>query len=719
MRSSPATAAGSDDPLAAMENSIALLILDNSEFGVGFVIASTPTTSYLLTAAHVLGCGDTQASGCRDTVKVRFTGQLSSLTGRRVLAWKDQTDGDRDLALVAVDKGNLTPIPILSQTRLGADSYVIGFTQHIILSSDDIGTPYVHEGSLSRIQSSDAQKHLNVWVPADPGFSGGPIVDKATLTVVGVFTGHLHATDTADIDYYGDGPDLVLQFLTAAKATTAFDFQELSEDDLAAQPATATADAALKALPVATARTDLARPSPVSAQAPSAASPTPPSARAVTPPSPSSAHPPPTTAAPLFTSVPSAPPSAQYALAQAYLTGNGVQANSATALQLLNQAADAHYPPALTALGIFYADGRYVDRDSARALALLQSAAAAGEPLAQLNLGNTYHFGKLDTTPNEAVSKSWYDKAYAALQAAGQQGDADAAWRLGSLFINGTGLDKPDVSQGLALLQHASDLGSAKASENLGTIYLNGRLVPKDVSRGLDYVHKAEQQGGPEATAYLAHIYLNGLFDQPRDAAAGTRYLQEAAERGNPWAAWRLGEAYRSGDLLPKDAAAAGQWFHTSSELGSLRGENDYGLWLLADAGSAPDNVSAGLAVLHDAAEKKHFARSMRFLGEFYRDGRYVPKNPTTAFNYFQSAAHAGGGPVIYYDLARAYEIGEGTAASLDQAKYWYARSANLKYAPAIRRMTALASSGKGLKDTAQSGDENSGKQDTTQGPPR
>ena len=41
------------------------------------------TRAHLLTAAHVLGCGDTQASGCRDTVKVRFPGQLSALTGRR------------------------------------------------------------------------------------------------------------------------------------------------------------------------------------------------------------------------------------------------------------------------------------------------------------------------------------------------------------------------------------------------------------------------------------------------------------------------------------------------------------------------------------------------------------------------------------------------------------------------------------------------------------
>jgi hypothetical protein len=121
----PARAAASDDPLADLEQkSIALLILNNSEFGnsefgVGFVVASTPTASYLLTAAHVLGCADTPASGCRDSVKVRFPGQLSSIDGHRVLAWKDQSEGDRDLALVEIDRGNLDAGPNSLANALG------------------------------------------------------------------------------------------------------------------------------------------------------------------------------------------------------------------------------------------------------------------------------------------------------------------------------------------------------------------------------------------------------------------------------------------------------------------------------------------------------------------------------------------------------------------------------------------------------------------------
>jgi TPR repeat protein len=690
----PARTLAAGDPLADIEQkSIALLILNNSEFGVGFVVASTPKTSYLLTAAHVLGCGETQANGCRDSVKVRFLGQLSSLDGHLVLAWKDQSDGDRDLALVEVDKGSLTPVPILSQTRLGADFYVIGFDQRIILSSDEFGgAPAVHEGNVSRIQSSELQKHLNVWVPAFPGFSGGPIIDKSTDAVVGVFTGHLHASDPADIDYYGDGPALVLQFLTAARAKTNVDFTELSPEALAAQSVAGNADSALSAIP--------AVPAPAAQRAvelnhdaavPGEAAPNPPatSMEEVRP-----ADIPALTAA-----AEKGDSRAQYALSKVYLQGAAARVDVKAGIKYCFKAVDGGYAAAQTALGLFYADGRYVPQDSARALALLKSSAAAGEPLAQLNLGNIYHFGKLDTKPDETLSKSWYAKAYATLTALSQNGDPDATWRLGSLYLSGTGLDKPDTKAAMEFLQHASELGVAKASYNLAVIELGGRVVEANVPKGLEYLRTAERQGDPDAAANLADIFLRGRYGQPRDAAQGTRYLKEAAERTNAWAMWRLGDEYITGTLVEKNLMAAGEWLHKASDQGNLLGETDYGLWLLEYAPPEARNVSQGLATLQDAADNKHFVKAARILGELYRDGNFEPRDAVQAFKYFQAASGFGGGPLTYYDLARSYELGQGTTADPVQAKYWYSRSANLKYQPAIVKLSELASSVKSVSN--------------------
>jgi len=706
----PAPAVAGTDPLADLEQrSVALLILDNSEFGVGFVVASTPTRSYLLTAAHVLGCGDTQAVGCRDSVKVRFPGQLSSLDGHRVLAWKDQSDGDRDLALVEVARGNLTPVPILSQTRLGADFYVIGYDQHIILSSDEFGgAPAVHQGSVSRIQSSDLQKHLNVWVPAFPGFSGGPIIDKTTGAVVGVFTGHLHATDSADIDYYGDGPALVLQFLTAARAKTDVDFTELSPEEVAAQSVAGNSNSALAAIP--------AIPPPAArrpvAAAPINAVPTQPGSIAAVPtPAPIAALPAQTLPKPptpevrpadvpaLIAAAKKGDSRAQYALSKVYLQGGAAPVDVKAGMNYCYKAVDGGYAAAETALGLFYADGRYVPQDSARALALLKSAAAAGEPLAQLNLGNIYHFGKLGTQPDETVSKEWYSKAYAALAALSQSGDPDATWRLGNLYLSGTGLPNPDVKQGVAFLQRASDLGAAKASYNLAVIYLSGQTVETNVPKGLEYLRIAERQGDPDATANLADIFVRGRYGQPRDPAQGARYLQEAAERGNAWAMWRLGDEYILGTLVEKNLAAAGEWLRKASDQGNLLGETDYGLWLLQYAPPKARNIPQGLATLQDAADNKHFVKAARILGEFSRDGNFMPRDPVQAFRYFQAASGFGGGPVTYFDLARSYELGQGTAADPIQAKYWYSRSANLKYQPAIAKLAELASAVKSVSN--------------------
>ncbi len=120
----------------------------------GFVVASDANNSYFLTAAHVLGCADTDKVGCRDTVKVRFVGQLASTTGTKVLAWKNSADGT-DLALVKVARGNLQPVPILSQTAIDDEFYVIGFNARIISTSRYAFRPKA--AALAAVPSADAR----------------------------------------------------------------------------------------------------------------------------------------------------------------------------------------------------------------------------------------------------------------------------------------------------------------------------------------------------------------------------------------------------------------------------------------------------------------------------------------------------------------------------------------------------------------------------------
>ncbi len=75
------------------------------------------------------------------------------------------------------------------------------------------------------------------------------------------------------------------------------------------------------------------------------------------------------------------------------------------------------------------------------------------------------------------------------------------------------------------------------------------------------------------------------------------------------------------------------------------------------------------------------------YLGEYYRDGRFVPKDQGKAFALFQSAARDGQRGA-QFDLAQAYEYGQGVLPDRRQAYYWYQLAANRGDSRAQRKMS-------------------------------
>ena len=70
---------------------------------------------------------------------------------------------------------------------------------------------------------------------------------------------------------------------------------------------------------------------------------------------------------------------AQYLLAQCYLEGKGVRADSERALVLLRQAAEQGYPPAQRTMGQWYQEGKIVPRDKKKAAEWFRLAAEQGD----------------------------------------------------------------------------------------------------------------------------------------------------------------------------------------------------------------------------------------------------------------------------------------------------------------------------------------------------
>lgn len=134
--------------------------------GTGFLIDGR---GYLVTNAHVL-----KGKG----VVVNNNGQDLTAT----IAYVDQ---DKDLALLKIDDAAFKPVASLpysfkkSKFDLGADIYTLGYPRDIIVyNSGYISATSGHDGDTSSLQIS---------LPANPGNSGGPVLNK-NGEVVGILS---------------------------------------------------------------------------------------------------------------------------------------------------------------------------------------------------------------------------------------------------------------------------------------------------------------------------------------------------------------------------------------------------------------------------------------------------------------------------------------------------------------------------------------------------
>jgi len=153
--------------------------------GTGFVVASTPTTSYILTAAHVLGC-DQYGDNCVDSLNVWFPGDAKkSWSATRAYSQTALSNGD--YALVIVNHGN-SPAYELANASLGASVNMFGYPKTLI---DDVAAgkkalrPRMLAGT---VRETLLDQRLLLGFSSADGDSGAPVFDTRGR-VVGVLQG--------------------------------------------------------------------------------------------------------------------------------------------------------------------------------------------------------------------------------------------------------------------------------------------------------------------------------------------------------------------------------------------------------------------------------------------------------------------------------------------------------------------------------------------------
>lgn len=164
---------------------------------------------------------------------------------------------------------------------------------------------------------------------------------------------------------------------------------------------------------------------------------------------------------------------AGYFLGQMYQLGQGVPADPYIAARCYEIAARAGYVLAQHNLAVLYDRGSGVERSYTKSLYWFERAVAGEDSFAKVSLGRRLLAG--GDFPKDV------SRAMRLLTQAAESGQADAAFLLGSVYLNGNGID--NLSEGLAWINAAAEDGVPEAFYALGKSYWTGHGTEKDAYR--------------------------------------------------------------------------------------------------------------------------------------------------------------------------------------------------------------------------------------------
>lgn len=199
-----------------------------------------------------------------------------------------------------------------------------------------------------------------------------------------------------------------------------------------------------------------------------------------------------------------------------------------------------------------YEAGRkaFDDGDVSGALALLKKAADQKHVPAQILLGRV-----LDGAGEDQLAVEYFRKA-------ADQGEAEAEFELGSMYLKGEGVPQ-DIAKARTWIRSAAEEGYGIAVVTLANAYLNGGLglteaERKDPVESARWIKTAAEKGHTGSLVFLVDQYL-GAGAQDVEALD---WVRKAAEREYLPAVEALAQAYRDGGRfgLVADTVEAKKW---------------------------------------------------------------------------------------------------------------------------------------------------------------
>ncbi len=194
----------------------------------------------------------------------------------------------------------------------------------------------------------------------------------------------------------------------------------------------------------------------------------------------------------------------------------------------------------------------------------------------------------------EPLRRSRYRKRFERLRADAENGDIEAQFEFGRRMARIPGFSAETFAEAAGWFAKA---GHAEAQFELGSLYVNGTGVQKDINEAAKWIRKAAEQGHAEAQRDLGQMYEAG-DGVPEDIAEAAKWYRKAAEQGSSLAQDSIGWLYAEGHGVPQDSAEAAKWFHKLIEQGFA--DPEMMDWIQETAHQGVPEAQYLLGIMHD-----------------------------------------------------------------------------------------------------------------------
>lgn len=225
----------------------------------------------------------------------------------------------------------------------------------------------------------------------------------------------------------------------------------------------------------------------------------------------------------------------------------------------------------------------YRKREYEEALALFQTVAETGNAEAQFKLGSMYHDAKgvsenvFETTDLDQEAIRWY-------RLAAEKGHADAQYKLGEMYFKGRGVTTDD-EEAERWTRLAAEQGHVDAQFSLGKRYDSSSLIDMDLDAGWNdseleklnrenieavlWYRRAATQGHAAAQCHLGQMYDLG-HGVPESIEQAIHWYRLAVEQGDAGARFNLGGMYESGRGVAQSNEEAFRLYSQVAEVNEL-----------------------------------------------------------------------------------------------------------------------------------------------------